>query len=112
MITIILSDKSEYNVENEVGEKLKEAFIAGNLPEYVSINGDVIRTSWIGKIIGGKKISNNLLPVGKPKIMVRWTDKDGKERSKVYDDEPTAQKAKKWLIDNGTDTVDIAIVNL
>ena len=43
------------------------------------------------------------------KFNVRWTDSDNKEHSKVYDDEPTARKAKKWLIEQGALSVDIAV---
>lgn len=44
------------------------------------------------------------------KLIVRWTDNEGKEHSKEYDDEATAAKAKKWLIENGITAVDIAII--
>lgn len=44
------------------------------------------------------------------KIKVRYQDKDGNEKYKIYDDEPTARKAKKWLLDNGYENVDMAVV--
>lgn len=44
------------------------------------------------------------------KIKVRYQDKDGNERHKIYDDEPTARKAKQWLLDNGYEGVDMAVV--
>lgn len=43
------------------------------------------------------------------KFVVRWTDKEGKNHSKTYGDEPAARKAKTWLLDNGAVSVDIAI---
>ncbi len=42
-------------------------------------------------------------------FVVRWTDKDGKHHSKQYSDEPAAKKAKAWLVDNGADSIDIAV---
>lgn len=44
------------------------------------------------------------------KIKVRYQDKQGNDKYKIYDDEPTARKAKKWLLDNGYDNVDMAVV--
>ena len=44
------------------------------------------------------------------KLILRWTDQDGKPQSKRYDDEQSARKAKKWLLDRGALQVDIAIV--
>lgn len=43
------------------------------------------------------------------KFVVRWTDADGKNHSKSYDDEPAAKKAKQWLLDNGATSVDVAV---
>lgn len=43
------------------------------------------------------------------KYVVRWTDQDGKNHSKEYDDDPAARKAKAWLIDRGAPSVDIAV---
>ena len=41
---------------------------------------------------------------------VRWTDNTGKDRSKVYSDYDTAIKAYKWLIANGAEAPDLAVV--
>lgn len=41
--------------------------------------------------------------------IIRWTDKNGKQWSKTYTDYLTAIKAKKWLIDQGADNIDIAV---
>lgn len=40
--------------------------------------------------------------------VVRWTDK-GTLQSKEYSDYATAQKAVRWLADNGIDDADIAV---
>ena len=40
---------------------------------------------------------------------IRWTDKDSKQWSKVYTDYQTALKAKKWLIGQGIEIIDIAV---
>ena len=50
MITIILRDRSEINVDNDKGETLKRALIEGNLPEYVSINNEMIRGDHIVRV--------------------------------------------------------------
>lgn len=42
-------------------------------------------------------------------FVVRWTDAEGKNHSKSYDDEPAARKAKQWLLDNGAVSVDVAV---
>lgn len=42
-------------------------------------------------------------------FLVRWSDKDGKKRSKTYPVYKDAQKALKWLRDNGSIDADIAI---
>lgn len=42
-------------------------------------------------------------------FVVRWTDGDGKNHKKGYNDEPAARKAKEWLLNNGATSVDIAI---
>lgn len=36
----------------------------------------------------------------------RW---GGKAHSRIYDDENVARKAKKWLMENGAQNVDIAV---
>jgi len=41
---------------------------------------------------------------------VRWIDDKGLNQKKFYDDEKTARKAADWLINNGADRVDVAIV--
>lgn len=41
------------------------------------------------------------------KFVVRWK-KDGEDHSKVYDDQTTANKAAKWLRENGATEVDVA----
>lgn len=41
-------------------------------------------------------------------FIVRWND-GGKVHSRAYDDENVARKAKKWLMENGTQSVDIAV---
>lgn len=43
------------------------------------------------------------------KFVVRWTDTDGKNHSKDYGDEPSARKAKAWLLERGAVSVDIAV---
>lgn len=43
------------------------------------------------------------------RFIVRWTDSDNKEHSKVYSDETTTRKAKKWLIEQSVLSVDIAV---
>lgn len=40
---------------------------------------------------------------------VRWKDKEGHNREKVYTDYTLAQKAYKWLNDNGA-IADIAVI--
>lgn len=40
--------------------------------------------------------------------VVRWTDKNV-QQSKEYTDYATAQKAIRWLADNGIDDADIAV---
>lgn len=42
-------------------------------------------------------------------FVVRWTDAEGKNHSKSYDDERAARKAKEWLLDNGAVSVDVAV---
>ena len=42
-------------------------------------------------------------------LIVRWTDKQGKQCSKEYTDENTARKARDWLTENGIEDADIAI---
>lgn len=42
------------------------------------------------------------------KFVVRW-EMNGEEQSKEYDDEPTAKKAKAWLIERGATNIDIAV---
>lgn len=41
---------------------------------------------------------------------VRWIDDKGLNHKKSYDDEKTARKAADWLVDNGADRVDVAVV--
>lgn len=43
-------------------------------------------------------------------FIVRWQDDRGEDRNKTYDDYATAQKAYKWLMNNGVEIVDIAIL--
>ena len=43
------------------------------------------------------------------KYSVRWTNKDGITKSKVYDDYSTALKAQKWLLENNAENIDIAV---
>ncbi len=45
----------------------------------------------------------------KLKYVVRWSDRDGSDKSKEYDDEKSARKAKEWLLNNGSSSVDIAV---
>ena len=44
------------------------------------------------------------------KLLVRWTDKEGNNQSKEYDDYKTATKARDWLLDNGANDADIAVI--
>lgn len=41
-------------------------------------------------------------------FIVRWND-GGKVHSRAYDDENVARKAKKWLMENGAQNIDIAV---
>lgn len=41
-------------------------------------------------------------------FIVRWND-GGKVHSRAYDDESVARKAKKWLMENGAQNIDIAV---
>jgi len=41
---------------------------------------------------------------------VRWIDDKGLNHKKSYDDEKTARKAADWLVNNGADRVDVAVV--
>lgn len=41
-------------------------------------------------------------------LVVRWSDKKGSHK-KEYTDQRLAHKARKWLLDNGADDVDIAM---
>ena len=40
---------------------------------------------------------------------VRWSDEKNKPHSKTYETEAAAKKAKKWLLDHGVRSVDIAV---
>lgn len=42
-------------------------------------------------------------------FIVRWNDVGGKAHSRIYDDENVARKAKKWLMENGAQNIDIAV---
>ena len=42
-------------------------------------------------------------------LTLRWKDKDGKYHKKDYKEYNDAAKARKWLVDNGADDVDIAV---
>ena len=42
-------------------------------------------------------------------FVVRWSDKNGKQCTKEYEDEESARRAKQWLIDQGVTLVDIAL---
>ena len=41
-------------------------------------------------------------------FIVRWND-EGKAHSRIYDDENVARKAKKWLMENRAQNIDIAV---
>ena len=41
-------------------------------------------------------------------FIVRWND-GGKVHSRAYDDENVARKAKKWLMENGAQNIDITV---
>ena len=41
--------------------------------------------------------------------MILWQDADGSDHSKQYDDEATAIKAKRWLIEQGAVNIDLSI---
>jgi hypothetical protein len=41
--------------------------------------------------------------------VITWRDKDMKYREKVYDTYPEIVKAKKWLIENNAEDIDIAV---
>lgn len=40
---------------------------------------------------------------------VRWSDEKNKPHSKTYETEVAAKKAKKWLLEHGVRSVDIAV---
>lgn len=40
---------------------------------------------------------------------VRWSDEKNKPHAKTYATEPAAKKAKKWLLEHGVRSVDIAV---
>lgn len=40
---------------------------------------------------------------------VRWSDDKNKPHSKTYETEASAKKAKKWLLEHGVRSVDIAV---
>jgi len=42
-------------------------------------------------------------------LLLRWTDDKGNQQVKEYTDEPTARKARDWLLEHGATNVDIAI---
>ena len=42
-------------------------------------------------------------------FIVRWNDGGEKAHSRIYDDENVARKAKKWLMENGAQNIDIAV---
>lgn len=42
-------------------------------------------------------------------FIVRWNDGGGEAHSRIYDDENVARKAKKWLMENGAQNIDIAV---
>ena len=42
-------------------------------------------------------------------FIVRWNDGGGKAHSRIYDDENVARKAKKWLMENGAQNIDIDV---
>lgn len=41
---------------------------------------------------------------------VKWIDKEKQEREKVYDTYKEADKAYKWLLSNGAEAPDIAVI--
>ncbi len=43
------------------------------------------------------------------KYIVRWTDQDGENHRREYDDEKDARKARDWLLENGAPSADVAI---
>jgi len=45
----------------------------------------------------------------RPKFVVRWTDQDGKNRRREYDDEKEARKARDWLLEKETPNAKAAI---
>lgn len=42
-------------------------------------------------------------------LVVTWQDKEGKRHTKEYTEQRDAFKARKWLVDNGAEWVDVAI---
>lgn len=46
----------------------------------------------------------------KIKYVVRWTDQNGQNRRREYDDEPTARKARDWIQENGDEDADYAVI--
>lgn len=40
---------------------------------------------------------------------VRWSDEKNEPHAKTYETEAAAKKAKKWLLDHGVRSVDIAV---
>jgi len=47
---ITFRDKSEVIVPNETGEKLKAALVSNDIPEHITLAGDVYRTSLISSV--------------------------------------------------------------
>ena len=41
--------------------------------------------------------------------ILTWLDKDDKSNSKVYTDYSTVLKARKWLLESGATSIDIAV---
>lgn len=41
---------------------------------------------------------------------VKWIDKEKQEREKIYDTYDEAQKAYRWLLSNGAEAPDIAVI--
>lgn len=55
---VTLRDRSELHISDERGEKLKSALINGTAPEYIAIDGTIVRKDFIVKLkTGGNELS-------------------------------------------------------
>ena len=65
------------------------------------------RKNWREKAILRRKLSKMALI--NTKIAVHWKDMKGENRLKIYNNLDEAERAKKWLIDQGISLADIEL---